>query len=349
MATKKLMLDAGHGLKTAGKQTPDGIKEFTLNQNVVDYIIDNLKNYDVEIKLSHDRTGNTDTPLLDRVNNCNNYLPDVFVSIHHNAFTGTWGTANGTEVFYHTSGKVENKKLANIIAPKLAANTGLRDRGVKANGYTVLTCKATSALVEGGFMDSKSDYDIITSADGQKAYAKAVSDSLIEYMKLAEGSATTPSDNRNASDATTTFKVGTYNSFVEITAAPDLNVRAARNATSDIVAKLPKGTIIQVGYIMYENDKTSGTALWGGVNVSGKQGFIHLGYAKAVAAPSIQYYAKPSITALLTAALDAIKVDSSFTNREKIAKANNITNYSGTDEQNTKLFDLLRDGALVKA
>ena len=26
----KIALDAGHGLKTSGKQTPDGIKEWTL-------------------------------------------------------------------------------------------------------------------------------------------------------------------------------------------------------------------------------------------------------------------------------------------------------------------------------
>ena len=34
----KIALDAGHGLKTAGKQTPDGIKEWTLNDSVCDYI-----------------------------------------------------------------------------------------------------------------------------------------------------------------------------------------------------------------------------------------------------------------------------------------------------------------------
>ncbi|MCL2512045.1 MAG: hypothetical protein FWF09_08350, partial [Bacteroidales bacterium] len=129
--------------------------------------------------------------------------------------------------------------------------------------------------------------------------------------------------------------------------ATELNVRSARNATSAVIAVLPKKTKIHVGYIMYENNQTSGTALWGGVDISGKQGFIHLGYAKAVAAP-VQYYAKPSITTILTAALDAIKVDSSFVNREKIAKANNITNYTGTDEQNAKLFDSLRVGMLIK-
>lgn len=47
-------------------------------------------------------------------------------------------------------------------------------------------------------------------------------------------------------------------------------------------------------------------------------------------------------------ALASIGVDSSFNNRKKIAKANNITNYSGTPQQNTKLLDLLKSGKLIK-
>ena len=38
MATKKMTLDAGHGLKTPGKQTPTGIKEWTLNDKVADKV-----------------------------------------------------------------------------------------------------------------------------------------------------------------------------------------------------------------------------------------------------------------------------------------------------------------------
>lgn len=47
-------------------------------------------------------------------------------------------------------------------------------------------------------------------------------------------------------------------------------------------------------------------------------------------------------------ALASIGVDSSFNNRKKIAKANNITNYSGTPQQNTKLLNLLKSGKLIK-
>lgn len=47
-------------------------------------------------------------------------------------------------------------------------------------------------------------------------------------------------------------------------------------------------------------------------------------------------------------ALASIGVDSSFSNRKKIAKANSITNYSGTLSQNIKLLELLKSGKLIK-
>ena len=48
-------------------------------------------------------------------------------------------------------------------------------------------------------------------------------------------------------------------------------------------------------------------------------------------------------------ALNSIGVDSSKTNREKIAKLNGISNYTGTSEQNIKLLNLLKEGKLIKS
>lgn len=47
-------------------------------------------------------------------------------------------------------------------------------------------------------------------------------------------------------------------------------------------------------------------------------------------------------------ALKAIKVDSSFSYRTKIAMTNNIQNYKGTQPQNDKMLSLLKKGKLVK-
>lgn len=185
MTTPILVLDAGHGLSTPGKQTMNGkygiIKEWELNNKVLLYIMEYLKDYVITIYRTDDPTGKTDIDLLERVKRCNAYGPVLFISIHHNAGGGT-----GIEVYWHTKGTQEDKKIAEIVAPKLAAETGLRNRGVKQEEWTVLTCKATAILVEGGFMDTTSDYEYMCTEKGQQAYAKAIADSVIEYLSLAK-------------------------------------------------------------------------------------------------------------------------------------------------------------------
>lgn len=54
--------------------------------------------------------------------------------------------------------------------------------------------------------------------------------------------------------------------------------------------------------------------------------------------------ASPSIVT----ALNALGVDSSYSNRSKIAAANGITGYSGSAAQNTRLLELLKQGRLAR-
>ena len=64
---------------------------------------------------------------------------------------------------------------------------------------------------------------------------------------------------------------------------------------------------------------------------------------------AVAYYKKyTGKSTSLVDALASIGVDSSFSNRKKIAKANDISNYSGTAAQNTKLLELLKNGKLKK-
>ena len=95
----KIGLDAGHGLYTAGKQTPDGIKEWTLNDDVCDLITDMLKSYDCEIIRTDKNEGKVDEPLGDRVRYYLNAGVKALVSIHHNAYSGKWNNATGVEVY----------------------------------------------------------------------------------------------------------------------------------------------------------------------------------------------------------------------------------------------------------
>lgn len=62
------------------------------------------------------------------------------------------------------------------------------------------------------------------------------------------------------------------------------------------------------------------------------------------------YYVKCSYAGVsIVAALNSINVDSTYANREKIATANGIANYTGTPAQNTQMLNLLKQGKLKKA
>jgi flagellum-specific peptidoglycan hydrolase FlgJ len=185
MAKKKIALDCGHGLKTAGKQTPDGIKEWTLNDKVRDKVVENLKDYDVEFVFTDNNEGNTDEGLTARRTMYINADVDVAVSIHHNAYTGTWNNATGLEVYVDKKATAKDRELAELIYNNMVSYLGMKGRGIKEADWTIIDQNEIPAvLTEGGFMDGIADYKIITSDEGQAKYAKAISDALISFLKL---------------------------------------------------------------------------------------------------------------------------------------------------------------------
>lgn len=190
----KIGLDAGHGLYTAGKQTPDGIKEWSINDKICDKITSILADYDCEIIRTDNNEGNTDESLSYRLNTYFNASVAVFVSIHHNAYTGSWNGATGVETYTDVNPTADDKKLADGVHKRLVKYTGLKDRGIKKeNWYVINQNRIPAVLVEGGFMDSTNDYKIITSDAGQTAYAKAVAEGLIEFLGLKKKTVATTS------------------------------------------------------------------------------------------------------------------------------------------------------------
>lgn len=187
----KIAFDSGHGLYTQGKQTPDGIKEWTLNDKVRDKAIEILSDYEVEIINVDNDEGLVDEPLSTRLSIYKKAGVEAFVSFHHNALLGIWNGANGVEVYIDKNATKDDIRLAELIYNRLVDYTGLKGRGVKRANFTVINQNSIPAvLVEGGFMDNKSDYAVITSEKGQIAYAKAVAESLIEFFDLKKKAVT---------------------------------------------------------------------------------------------------------------------------------------------------------------
>ena len=203
----KIALDAGHGLNVAGKQTPDGIKEWTLNDKVRDKVVDMLKAYDVTIVHTDKNEGKTNESLSERVNTYKKAGVASVISIHHNAHTGKWNNATGVEVYVDKNCTDKDMKLANLIYARLVAYTGLKGRGVKKANFQVINQNSIPAvLVEGGFMDGTKDYKVITSDEGQTGYAKAVAEALIEFHSLKKKTTKTETKTETKSKTSYTLK-----------------------------------------------------------------------------------------------------------------------------------------------
>lgn len=218
----KIGLDAGHGLGTSGKQTPDGIKEWTLNDKVRDKVVKILSDYDCEIIHTDNNEGKVDESLADRVAMYKKKGCAVFVSIHHNANTGKWNGASGVEVYTDRTPRAKDKELAECIYTRLVKYTGLKGRGIKQKDFWVINQDTIPAvLVEGGFMDGVSDHMYITSDVGQTAYAKAVAEGLIEFLNLKKKKKVTSTKKPTTTTTVTTsskyFKkyTGTSGSLVD--------------------------------------------------------------------------------------------------------------------------------------
>ena len=92
---------------------------------------------------------------------------------------------------------------------------------------------------------------------------------------------TTAAKPTTSTSTSTTFKVGNYGKNVVTT--DNLNVRRSRNASSEFLITIPKGTTIKVNYIMYQDNSVAPKGdLWGGVTYKGATGFINLKYVKPV-------------------------------------------------------------------
>lgn len=194
-----IILDAGHGMDTAGKRTPlfeDGtfMHEREFNQAVVEEIMRQLRDYECQVTWVSEET--KDVSLTMRVNRANAVWEEftkrngqastssIFVSIHANAHTGSWGSANGIETFTLAGSQI-GVSLAQSVQNKLIQATGLRDRGVKtANFFVLRGTRIPAILCECGFMDNKAEATLLRSHAYRVLCATAIVEGIVEHMVL---------------------------------------------------------------------------------------------------------------------------------------------------------------------
>ena len=114
----KILIDAGHGIDTPGKRSPDGsFREYLWNREIADIVLNDLAidGYDVGLVV----TETNDIPLSTRVNRVNAVCAQlgqnnvVLISIHSNAAGNgkDWMNAKGWSC-YTTKGQTQSDRLA---------------------------------------------------------------------------------------------------------------------------------------------------------------------------------------------------------------------------------------------
>jgi N-acetylmuramoyl-L-alanine amidase len=228
----KIMIDAGHGFSTAGKRSPDGMREYEFTRKVAAFAKELLLDYkNVIVYFAH--SDDRDVPLQERTDEANRLNLDAYVSIHGNAYGTTWNDANGIETYVYPTKPKEAYELAQKIQKHLIQLTGLKDRGVKTADFHVLReTHMTAVLTECGFYTNKHEKALMVTEPYQKTCAKAIVEGIVEQYHLEKKPTTTPenvsglykvqagafADRKNADDLVKQLTKAGYKSFIDFVA-----------------------------------------------------------------------------------------------------------------------------------
>lgn len=196
-----IALDAGHGMKTAGKRCmksidPNQTREWWLNDRIMDMVEVELQRYHCTVIRVDDTTGAQDVPMSTRVSTANSAGADVYLSMHHNA--GLSGRPGGGTVVFYCSSKPERPDQAQRLYNAIVSRTGLRgnrsQKVIKKGFYVIKNTKMPAFLVENGFMDSPDDVPVILSEDHARKTADGVIAFIVELLQLqtTQTGSTTP-------------------------------------------------------------------------------------------------------------------------------------------------------------
>ena len=192
MGQYKLAVCAGHYLGTAGKRVPKELdktqtREWVLNDRVVRAMEQAAKAYEgLEILRTDDPSGETYRSIKDRTKLANRWKATLYIDVHHNAGIHL-GKGGGLvaicrkkdpeseayrDLLYDAAVKAGNLK-GNRSKPKYAKNLS-----------TMVNSQMPAVIMECGFMDSKTDYPVISDPAYGEKIGKAMIDALAKHWGL---------------------------------------------------------------------------------------------------------------------------------------------------------------------
>lgn len=188
----KIALDAGHGMKTAGKRCLKSIdanetREWWLNQRIATKVENKLKAYeDVETLRVDDVSGDIDVKLGTRCKLANDWKADIYCSFHHNAGINGGNGGGLVVITYDDSNEAVN--LRNALYDSLI-NAGLM-KGNRSNPkvsnkslYVLNSTRMMAVLVEHDFMDSTTATPVILTEE----FAEKAANGWIDFFEKYYG------------------------------------------------------------------------------------------------------------------------------------------------------------------
>lgn len=232
-----IMLDPGHGGTDPGASGPTAPHEATLALRCANALAKKIGDLGGTYKLT--RTSDVYVSLQARRQQSIDYDPYIFCSIHLNAFDGS---AHGTETWYYfTEGN--SKMLADYVHASLIAEMKRTNRGVKQNGWTVITGNKNipAILTEGLFVDNVTEHNLVKT-EGSAGFNNWVNGHLYGfYDRLANLNAniTNPRTNTATTTPTITSSADSWRFDAEkgTTVSTTLKITGA-NLSSAITASL---------------------------------------------------------------------------------------------------------------
>lgn len=172
----KVFLSAGHGGSDPGA-CGNGLRESDMNLTMLLACKDELEKHGVEVVAS--RVKDEDDNVRMEVKEANNSKADLAFSIHNNA-----GGGDGFECFYYECGQ-NGSKLCKLVEDEVK-KLGQNSRGIKKGNhlYFIRNTSMEAVLVEGCFIDNKTDIKIANTLEKMRKFGVAYAKAILKYLNI---------------------------------------------------------------------------------------------------------------------------------------------------------------------
>lgn len=195
----RVLIDAGHGIDTPGKRSPDGsFREYLWNRQVADLVLARLRatgmSADLVVTETNDISLRTRAMRVNKVCDREGASNVILISIHANAAGNgkSWMSATGW-CCYTSRGKTGSDALAECFYKSFAKafpekrmrrDLSDGDSDQEADFYILAKTRCKAVLLENFFFDNKEECVWLLREDTKERIADAVVTGLKDYLKI---------------------------------------------------------------------------------------------------------------------------------------------------------------------